>query len=126
MEEVLLDTDVFIDYLRGHKERVKDVFLRVENGQIKGIVSQLTLVELYAGDIEGREKEREIVKLLSYFEIIRLNDTLCKLAGKVRWKYKLGIADAVIAATCIETSTKLLTFNLKHFTNLPGIMLYSL
>ncbi|OGG19826.1 hypothetical protein A3D03_01025 [Candidatus Gottesmanbacteria bacterium RIFCSPHIGHO2_02_FULL_40_13] len=126
MEEILLDTDVFIDYLRGHKERVKDVFLRVENGQIKGIVSQLTLVELYAGDIEGREKEREIVKLLSYFEIIRLNDTLCKLAGKVRWKYKLGIADAVIAATCIETSTKLLTFNLKHFTNLPGIMLYSL
>ena len=126
MEEVLLDTDVFIDYLRGHKERVKDVFLRVENRQIKGIISQLTLVELYAGDIEGREKEREIVKLLSYFEIIRLNDTLCKLAGKVRWKYKLGIADAVIAATCIETSTKLLTFNLKHFTNLPGIMLYSL
>lgn len=125
MEEVLIDTDVFIDFLRGFHLRIKPLFEKVQNREIIASVSVITLIELYSGKTINRDKPI-IVQFLSFFKIIPVEIELFELAGKIKRSNNLIIADAIIAATSIQKGTKLCTFNIKNFAPVPGIKLYSL
>lgn len=126
MEKILIDTDVIIDFLRGYGKRAKDIFLKIENRQIKPLVSLISIIELYSGeDTETKSKLRVLQQLLSYFDVF-VPDLFCaKLAGSLRRKYKLSLADAVIAASCQMQQAELLTFNTKHFKAISEIKLYN-
>ncbi len=127
MEKILIDTDVIIDFLRGHKKRIATLFIRVERKEIKAFISQISIVELYAGeDIEDKDKEIVILRLLAFFGIIPIDINLGKLAGRLKRKYRLGLADSIIAASALESKLKLFTFNTKHFKDIPNLKIYSL
>lgn len=126
MEKILIDTDVIIDFLRGHRERIKTVFIGVENKKIKAYISPISIIELYAGeDSQDRKKATALSNLLTFFEIIPLDLPISKLAGRLKREYKLGLADASIAASSIKNSLKLFTFNIKHFKNISNLSIYS-
>ena len=127
MEKILIDTDAVIDFLRGYGLRIKSFFSKIQNRQIKGYISLISIIELYAGiDEENREQEISLNKLLSLLKILPIDFNLVKPAGFLRKKYHLSITDSIIAATSYQYKIKLFTFNVKHFTNLPGIKFYSL
>lgn len=126
MEKILIDTDVIIDFLRGYHKRIKTVFDKIEKKEIKAYIALLTIAELYSGkDSENKEREIILNQLLSFFEIIPLDYTLCKQAGSLKRKYGLGLVDSIIAATSIKNKMKLFTFNINHFKNLPNLALCS-
>lgn len=126
MEKILIDTDVIIDFLRGYHLRTKSVFSKIKNLEIKAYISLISIVELYAGiEAENTQQEISLKQLLSLLEILPIDFNLSKHAGNVRKKYRLSISDSIIAATSSYYKIKLFTFNVKHFTNLPGITLYS-
>ncbi|MBM3283871.1 type II toxin-antitoxin system VapC family toxin [Candidatus Gottesmanbacteria bacterium] len=127
MEKVIVDTDVFIDFLRGHKQRIKKIFTLIQQKEIKGSISLISVVELYSGkDCRQKEKLAVLNKLLYFFEIISPNLAIAKLAGNLKREYELGLADAIIAATAIEENAQLFTFNLKHFRKVPRLTMTSL
>ncbi len=127
MEKILIDTDVIIDFLRGYHLRTKSVFFKIKNLEIKAYISLISIVELYAGiEEENNQQEISLKQLLSLLEILPIDFNLSKRAGNVRRKYRLSISDSIIAVTSSDYKIKLLTFNVKHFANLPGIELYSL
>ena len=127
MEKILIDTDAVIDFLRGYHLRTKSVFLKIKNLEIKAYISLISIVELYAGiEEENNQQEISLKQLLSLLEILPIDFNLSKHAGNVRKKYRLSISDSIIAVTSSDYKIKLLTFNVKHFTNLPGVKLYSL
>lgn len=126
MEEILIDTDAVIDFLRGYNLRIKSFFSKIKNGQFKGFISLISNIELYAGiEEENGEQEINLNKLLSLLEILPIDYSLVKPAGFFRRKYHLSIADSIIAATSSQYKIRLFTFNVKHFTNMPGVDLYS-
>ena len=125
MEKILLDTDFVIDLLRGYTKRINRLITKIENGEIKACISLMSIIELYSGK-DSDEKEMIISKFLSLLNIIPLNFALSKLAGNIKRKYRLSLADSIIAATSSNYKIRLFTFNIKHFTNLPGIKLYSI
>lgn len=127
MEKILVDTDVIIDFLRGHRERIKTVFVDVEDKKIKAYISPISIIELYAGEnSQRREKTTALAKLLAFFEIVPLDLPISKLAGSFKREYKLGLADAAIAASCLKNSLKLFTFNIKHFKKISNLNIYSI
>lgn len=126
MEKILIDTDIIIDFLRGYHLRTKSIFSKIKNLEIKAYISLISIVELYAGiEAENTQQEISLKQLLSLLEILPIDFNLSKHAGNVRKKYRLSISDSIIAATSSYYKIKLFTFNVKHFTNLPGITLYS-
>src|SRR3989338_9261029 len=124
MEKILLETDFVIDLLRGYTKRINQLIAKIENGQIKACISLISVIELYAGE-DSVEKETIITEFLSLLDILDLNFTLSKLAGKIKRKYSLSMADAIIAATSSHYEIKLFTFNVKHFSRISELSLYS-
>ena len=66
-QSLLLDTDLLIDFLRGHRQAV--AFMEQETRPMG--VSSLTIAELHAGVRDGKESD-QLTELLSIFSRSRL------------------------------------------------------
>jgi len=118
----LLDTDVVIDYLRGHPS-ARGLF---ENLPVDCAVSAVSVAELHVGVRESHERKALDV-LLSTFDLIDLTPAIAAQGGLLRrdWgkTHGSGLNDALIAATALATGRLLLTLNGKHFPMLTTAQL---
>jgi predicted nucleic acid-binding protein len=110
--DLLVDTDVFVDHLRGAK--------RMPLGPDRILYSVVTRCELFA----GREMEEETVqRLLEPFEEIPVDRPVAERAGRLRRAGGLRTPDALIAATALEHQLVLLTRNTRDFQAARGLKL---
>ncbi len=123
MEKILVDTDAIIDFLRGYDKRIKTIFKRIEKGEIEGYLTWINVIEIYSGaDVE--EKELILRELLTLFKVLSEDWQTARLAGQLRRKYHLSLADSVIASFAIVNKLKLLTFNKRDFSKIKEIKFY--
>ena len=119
--QLLIDTDVLIDYLRDYPDAVG----YVEAQRERLLISVVTVAELYAGVREGEERSR-LERFLRAFEIIPLDLRLAAQGGLYRRDYSrshnVGLADALIAATATQRQVPLVTLNQKHFPMLQDVL----
>ena len=118
---MIIDTDVLVWYLRGNEKAKKTI-----NANIPFKISVITYFEL----IQGMKDKKELKILRKYLktwttEIIQINDNISSramfLAEDFYLSHSLEMADAVIAATALETQDILLTANDKHYAYIPNI-----
>lgn len=111
---LLLDTDILVDFLRGHPKAV--AFVRAHSEKI--VLSTIVVAELYAG-AKDDEEARVLDALLSLFRVVPVTEELAKAGGRFKQVYHkshgLGLADALIAATAEAENAELKTLNVKHF-----------
>lgn len=116
----LVDTDVFIDYLRGFPQAV--AFVKAKSSRI--ITSSIVVAELYAG-VQGEEEEVTLDSLISLFQVIPVSPELAKQGGFYRHDYgkshNVGLADAIIAATATGLDAELKTLNTRHYPMFKGL-----
>ena len=110
MPDVLVDTDVFVDHLRGARQ------LRSGDGRIW--YSVVTRCELFAG---ARVDEDVVALLLSPFQEIHIDRKIAERAGRLRRINNVPTADALIAASALERGLTLVTRNLRHFKGVPEL-----
>lgn len=90
------------------------------------MVSIVSVIELYSGEDSINEKKRlALEKLFSFLDTCPITDRCARRAGTLRRTYRLGLADAIIAATAMEEKIPLYTLNTKHFQEIAGLQLYS-
>ena len=115
--EPLVDTDVWIDYLRGHPQAIKCVKQLPERVWI----SAVSVAELHVGVREGTEREA-LTQLLSTLKVVEVNAVIATRGGLLRRDYgrscRVGLNDALIGATALEMQLQLLTLNVKHYPEL--------
>lgn len=115
--EPLVDTDVWIDYLRGHPQAIKCVKQLPERVWI----SAVSVAELHVGVREGTEREA-LTQLLSTLKVVDVNAVIASRGGLLRRDYGrshgVGLNDALIGATALEMQLQLLTLNVKHYPEL--------
>jgi predicted nucleic acid-binding protein len=120
-KSLLLDTDVLIDLNRLRPEAV-DYIARIA---VRPLVSAVTVVELYAGVREGRERD-DLDAFIAQSNVAAIDAHIAEEAGLIFRRYRkshgTGLADAIIAATCIAEGATLVTMNVRHFPMLSDIV----
>ena len=120
---MIIDTDVIIWELRGNLNAKKIIH---EN--IPFSISVITYMELVQGMRNKGELNKFIKQLTNWdVDIIQINNDISTRAMIYVEDYSLShsmeLADALIAATCINNSEILLTANEKHYKHIPNIQL---
>ena len=113
---LLLDTDVLIDFLRGHGDAIS----LVAAGSERLMVSSISVAELYAGvrgSADGAEQP-VLKRLLSLFRVMPVSDDIARLGGLYKRDYGrshgVGPADGIIAATVSTEDAELMTLNVRN------------
>ena len=113
MADLLVDTDVFSDHLRGARRLPVD-----DDDNV--CYSVVTLCELFAG---VRVDEGAVQTLLAPHTALVVNHVVAERAGRIRRETGIRIGDALIAATALEHGLTLMTRNARDFAQVPGILL---
>ena len=119
-ERLFFDTDVLVDYLRGVPEAVACLEDRSEILML----SAVSVAELFAGVREGKERTA-LQTFISAFEVVPVDRAIAEKGGLYRRQFhgshRLGLADAIIAATADAMNAELITLNVKHFPMQPQL-----
>ena len=119
-ESILLDTDVLVDFFRGHGKAV--AFVNAHSARI--ILSSIVVAELYAG-VKGAAEQAALENFVSLFRVVPVSTVIAKEGGLYKRDYGkshgVGLADAILAATAEAENAKLKTLNTKHYPMLKGL-----
>lgn len=119
-KHVLVDTNVMVDFLRGHPKAVA----LVQSLSPRIILSSIVAAELYAG-VRGDEELTTLDRLISLFHVVVVSPELARAAGLYKRDYAkshgVGLADAIIAATAQAENAELKTLNIRHYPMINGL-----
>jgi len=111
---VLVDTDVLVDFLRGHSQAV--AFVNDHSSRI--ILSSIVVAELYAG-VKGDQEPAVLESFISLFRVVPVTAEIAKAGGLCKKKYGkshgVGLADAILFATAEAENAELNTLNTQHY-----------
>jgi predicted nucleic acid-binding protein len=118
---MLVDTDIWIDYLRGQAQAQEWIERHVANL----FVSAVSVAELYQGVRDGQEKTK-LAKTLSATTVLPLTEEIAETAGLYRRDFRAstgcGLADCMIAATASHHELEMATLNSRHFKMLDQVV----
>jgi toxin FitB len=112
--DLLLDTDVFIDHLRGAR--------RITAGRHRIHYSVITRAELFAGNA-GTDL---VATVLAPFRELPVDRPIAERAGRIRREHAVRLPDALIAATAVEHRLSIVTRNRADFEKVRGLRLRNL
>ena len=114
MADLLVDTDIFVDHLRGAHE--------LKPKQHRLFYSVITRAELFAGTTASDA----VARLLSAFRELPVDRSVAERAGRIRRESGLRLPDALLAATALVHDLALVTRNRRHFDPVRGLRLRAL
>ena len=117
---ILLDTDVLVDFFRGHGKAA--TFVNRHSARV--ILSSIVIAELYAG-VKGDAEQTALGNFVSLFRVVPVSAEIAKAGGLYKRDYGkshgVGLADAILAATAEAENAELKTLNAKHYPMLKGL-----
>jgi predicted nucleic acid-binding protein len=117
----LVDTDVLIDVQRRHQPALTWFASLTEPPSVPGFV----VMELIQ-DAQNARQVRQVLKLVAPLRIVWPTAADCARAlsdfAAYHLSHGLGLLDALIAACAVGLSARLLTFNVKHYRAVPGLV----
>jgi tRNA(fMet)-specific endonuclease VapC len=123
--EVVVDTNIFIDYLRARDKKDTALYKIPNSSTI--YISAVTLYELLMG--ATNEQKREDVHLLTEDVIVlpfdqEVSFKASEIYHELRSSNKMiEFRDIFIAATCLVYNLSLLTTNISHFQRIKGLQI---
>jgi toxin FitB len=111
--DVLVDTDVFVDHLRGAAALVP--------GRHRLHYSVVTRAELFA----GTSATDLVTRLLASFRELAVDRPIAERAGRIKRETGVRMPDALIAATALEHRLSIATRNSRDFQAVRGLRLRS-
>ena len=128
--EVMIDTDVVIDYLRRRPDpNAEQLFHAVKTNELTAHMSSITVFELCRGARISPEPEKrlgEVKVLRSYVNVLPFNGEAAYKASEICVSLEtrgepLEIRDLFIAASAIIHGVPLITRNVSHFKRVPDM-----
>ncbi len=121
---ILCDTNILIEFYKNNPRIVRT--LR-QLGQAEIAISIITQAELYYGALNKAELQKiksHLLMLHNYPVDISVSKEFLRLMETYSLSHKLGLADAIIAATALVYNLELYTLNIKDFRFIPTLQLY--
>ena len=118
--QILPDTDILVDFLRGHGRAV--AFIRAHAERI--ILSSVVVAELYAG-VRGDAELKVLDNFIALFRVVPIDAVIARAGGMLKRDYGkshgISLADALLAATAEAENAALKTLNTRHYPMLKDL-----
>jgi len=126
MKQILVDTDVLIDYAHGMNAHLGKLLEAESRGSVQLWISPVNVAEFCTDKkLTSAKMRAKAEEFLSLFSVKETTKAMGILAGEFLRKGKtVYLGDALIAATCIAGNVMLYTRNTRHFAKIPGLELY--
>lgn len=130
--EVILDTDVIIDFLKKKPDPTAiQIFRKIKAGKIVAHMTSITAFELYRGARLSPDPKRsieEIKALRWYINVLPFDEASANMASEVCGHLEkrgepIEMRDLFIGASAKTKKTSLATGNVAHFQRIPGLKL---
>ncbi|MBU1168329.1 MAG: type II toxin-antitoxin system VapC family toxin [Proteobacteria bacterium] len=117
---ILPDTDILVDFFRGHSKAVHFV----NDYAARIILSSMVVAELYAG-VTGKAEQTAIENFVLLFRVIPVSTEIAMTGGLYKRNYGkshgVGLKDAILAATAKAERAELKTLNIKNYPMIKGL-----
>lgn len=128
--KITIDTNIFINVKEEEDpffEYSSKILDAIEQGQLKGVISIITILELCVGYYninKLNEKDEFISKLYSQdnYAIIDLDRNLADQSAKIRSEINLKLPDCIIVATSLQEKAFFLISNDKKFDRAKNVI----
>ena len=121
MNNIVLDTDIFVDYLRGF-EKSQNYFKKIRDGEFIVYFSAITEAELINGkECKKIEKKNNILEFISHFTKVSVNNEIAVKAGDFSREYNTELPDSIIAATAFVMKATLITRNVADYKRINNL-----
>jgi len=120
---VVIDTSIFIEYLRAKDKRNTALFRIPDNKRI--YISSVTLYELLMGATD-RQKNKDVHLLTDDATVLPIDKAVSIRASEIYHELRksntmIEFRDIFIASTCLIHDLPLITTNHKHFQRIKGL-----
>ena len=120
-KKLLIDTDVFVDYLMGDPH-AREFFEQLPEGIF--YYSSLTKLELLSASVCADAAVRgTTTALLSLGRKVEADDQITSLAAEEKRKHNLSLPDSIIAATALHLKAELVTRNIGEFKKIKELLM---
>lgn len=121
--EMVVDTGIFIEYLRAKDKKKSTLFAIADSTQL--FISSFTMYELLMGATD-ENKHKDIKLLTEDIPVLPFDEGVSKKAAEIYHELRRGnkmieFRDVFIAATCLTFELPLKTLNKKHFERVKGL-----
>lgn len=126
MEDILIDTDVVIGYLRSRDKATTELVKLLQGNDV--FLSSVSEFELYLGAKTERHRS-DLEMLFSEVEIVSFDFGCGRIAANI-WKsldlnhQHIEIKDIFIASIAIHNNLWLRTLNERHFTGIEDLKIW--
>lgn len=126
MKKVFVDTNIIIDFSKGFDKGLKGLILLQKNNALQIFVNSIVIAEFFNDkNLKSKEDLDRADRLFQFFEVVELTRKSGLLAGELLRTDQVNfIADALIAATCLQHSLLLATNNKKDFRKVKRLQFY--
>jgi len=130
--EVILDTDVIIDFLKKKPEpEALRIFHQIRTGKLTAKITSITAFELYRGarlSPNPKQSMGDIKTLGGYMNILPFDEKSADTASEIciyleKQGEPIEVRDLFIGAIAKTKDTLLITRNVTHFQRIPGLKL---
>lgn len=123
MNQILIDTSILISHLKGNHATNNFLHTLAQSDAPLPAISIMAEMELYMLpqlDIEI------ITKILTTVIILPISSSIARKAGTLKSQHpELKTEDAIVAATALEYGFSLVTFNVKAYKVIPGLIIFN-
>jgi predicted nucleic acid-binding protein len=117
---ILPDTDVLVDFFRGHPKAMAFVNTHAD----RMILSSIVIAELYAG-VKGDAERTTLDNFITLFRVVPVSSEIARAGGLFKRDYGkshgIGLADAILSATADAEHAELKTLNTRHYPMMKGL-----
>ncbi|MFA5411915.1 MAG: type II toxin-antitoxin system VapC family toxin [Candidatus Micrarchaeia archaeon] len=120
MTKICLDTDVVLDFLKGHKASVAKIRHYVDNDELS--ITSLTFFEL----VSAIKKKGRVLPILDNLTLLPFEKKAALRANRIHesiqaQKMEIGMRELINSAICIENEAWLYTKNRSTYDGVEGL-----
>jgi tRNA(fMet)-specific endonuclease VapC len=121
-DKILIDTDILIDFTKGHGRELENLLGEQETGKTQLFISPINVAEFLNDTQLTGARLNQALEFLEWFNVTEITKTTGIKVGEILRERKINfIGDALVAAVCLENNLALVSRNKKHFGKIRGL-----
>jgi predicted nucleic acid-binding protein len=126
--KIFVDTNIIIDFTKGYTKVLKALFEKKVKGKVEIYINPIIVAEfLNDQSLKNKKTKTKALEFLMFFEILPITKETGIIASNLLREDKVSfLADAFIAASCLQHKLLLATNNKKDFQKIKELDFYQL